>query len=148
MYKKRNVVFLCVFMLIIFAFVSILFISYIENINIYITFMILYILSVLICLIVPTIFNYIFDKEAFLRLKEKFNEDRKWHNVSYISTSNYTDKIISKEFGVPIKDIPKLSFKALLEKDNSIIIITKLDNNSHVWITKSYYLFEQLFEIN
>lgn len=136
-----------VFMLIIFAFVSILFISYIENINIYITFMILYILSVLICLIVPTIFDYVFDKEAFPRLKEKLSEDR-WYKVSYISTNDYTDKIISKELGIPIKDIPKLSFKALLEKDNSIILIIKIGDESDLRITKSYYLFEQLFEIN
>lgn len=147
MYKKRNVVFLCVFLLIIFAFVSILFTSYIENINIYITFMILYILSTLICLIVPKTFDYMFDKEIFPKLKEKLSEDR-WYKVSYISTNDYTDKITSKEFRIAIKDIPKLSFKALLGKNNSIIITTKIDNNTHVWITKSYYLFEQLFEIN
>ncbi len=147
MSKKTNITFLYLFLLIIFIFISIISTSYILNINIYITFMILYILSTLICLIVPKIFGYMFDKEALIRLKKRLNDD-KWHEITYINPNDYTDKILSKEFRIAIKDISKLSFKALLEKDNSIIIITIIDNNSRVWITKSYFLFEQLFEIN
>lgn len=143
-----NTIFSFILLLGVIIFLAIIDIFFITNIIIHIIFIILYILSIFICFFIPEIFDYIYNQEALLRLKEKL-DDKKWHKITYVATNNYTDKIISENFDIPIKDIPKLSFKALFEENNNSIIVSyKINDNSNLRTTKSYYLFDLLFKIS
>lgn len=144
-----NVIFSFILLLEIAIFLAIIDIFFVTNIIVYIIFIIFCILSIFICFVVPEIFDYIYNKKALLRLKEKL-DDKKWHKITYVATNNYTDRIISENFDIPIEDISKFSFKALFKgNSNSIIVASyKINGDSNLRATKSYYLFEQLFEIS